>query len=220
MAQYNKVLVFITAFFLSLGVFAQESKTLFWEDLLPQIDTIEDPFEALTLDQMYDLSTIAEFKHAQTQPDFEPSEAQLTEVKQAREQLKLGNVDVDYLFSMREKIAQQRKALATQPNTQALNGKRRIPGYITPLETDGSKVTQFFLVPTAGACIHTPPPPPNQLVLVTFPEGVELPSLETPFWVEGELISELTEQTVNYYDGASDVKSVYQMDASTVELYL
>ena len=48
------------------------------------------------------------------------------------------------------------------------NGKIvRIPGYIVPLETSGSGVTEFILVPYVGACIHVPPPPANQLVFVT-----------------------------------------------------
>ncbi len=50
----------------------------------------------------------------------------------------------------------------------ALNGtKARMSGYMLPLETSGSGVTEFILVPYAGACVHVPPPPPNQLVFVT-----------------------------------------------------
>lgn len=43
----------------------------------------------------------------------------------------------------------------------------RIPGYIVPLDTSGTAVTAFILVPYVGACIHVPPPPANQLVFVT-----------------------------------------------------
>ncbi|MFA0698623.1 DUF3299 domain-containing protein, partial [Vibrio sp. 10N.222.49.C9] len=78
---------------------------------------------------------------------------------------------------------------------------------------------KFFLVPTAGACIHTPPPPPNQIVLVEYPEGIELVSLQTPVWVEGELFNEAAKANVNYSDGASNVETVYQMSAQEVELY-
>jgi uncharacterized protein len=41
-----------------------------------------------------------------------------------------------------------------------------IPGFMVPLEDDADKVTEFLLVPFAGACIHVPPPPPNQMVYV------------------------------------------------------
>ena len=46
----------------------------------------------------------------------------------------------------------------------------RLPGYIVPLEYDGDGVTTFLLVPFVGACVHVPPPPANQLVLVTTEE--------------------------------------------------
>ncbi len=48
-----------------------------------------------------------------------------------------------------------------------LAGKRvSIPGFMVPLEDDLDKVTEFLLVPYSGACIHVPPPPPNQIVYV------------------------------------------------------
>jgi uncharacterized protein len=50
---------------------------------------------------------------------------------------------------------------------RALNGKKvAIPGFMVPLEDDADQVTEFILVPFAGACIHVPPPPPNQMVYV------------------------------------------------------
>ncbi|MGL4829805.1 MAG: DUF3299 domain-containing protein, partial [Vibrio sp.] len=46
-----------------------------------------------------------------------------------------------------------------------LNGSRvKIPGFVIPLEGDDQKVTEFLLVPYFGACIHVPPPPPNQII--------------------------------------------------------
>lgn len=40
-------------------------------------------------------------------------------------------------------------------------------GYMYPLETnEAGEVTVFILVPFVGACLHVPPPPPNQIVLV------------------------------------------------------
>jgi hypothetical protein len=42
-----------------------------------------------------------------------------------------------------------------------------LPGYVVPLDYDGTGTTAFILVPFVGACIHVPPPPANQLVMVT-----------------------------------------------------
>jgi uncharacterized protein len=53
-----------------------------------------------------------------------------------------------------------------------LQGKRvSIPGFMVPLEDDAQEVTEFLLVPYAGACIHVPPPPPNQMVYVKLVRG-------------------------------------------------
>ena len=71
----------------------------------------------------------------------------------------------------------------------ALDGKPiRLGGYPVPLETDSQgRSTLFFLVPYPGACIHVPPPPPNQLVLVRYPQGIELEDIYAPLWVSGTL---------------------------------
>lgn len=50
---------------------------------------------------------------------------------------------------------------------RALNNKLvSVPGFMVPLEDDADQVTEFILVPFAGACIHVPPPPPNQMIYV------------------------------------------------------
>ncbi|MBB3104294.1 DUF3299 domain-containing protein [Azomonas macrocytogenes] len=75
-----------------------------------------------------------------------------------------------------------------------LNGKRiRLAGYPVPLENDAKgRSTAFFLVPYPGACIHVPPPPPNQIVLVRYPKGFALEDIYAPLQVEGRLAIEKT----------------------------
>jgi hypothetical protein len=64
----------------------------------------------------------------------------------------------------------------------------KIPGFIVPLELlAGDKVREFFLVPYFGACIHVPPPPPNQIVYVTLAQPMKLQSIYDPIWVTGVL---------------------------------
>src|SRR5690606_2898882 len=72
---------------------------------------------------------------------------------------------------------------------QAVDGKRvRVPGYMVPLDDSASGVTEFILVPYYGACIHTPPPPPNQMVYVKMNGGRRVDvNLWEPIWIEGEL---------------------------------
>ena len=69
-----------------------------------------------------------------------------------------------------------------------LNGENvKLPGFVVPLDVVGDKVASFLLVPYFGACIHVPPPPPNQIVYVEFEDPVELESMYDPVWVTGKL---------------------------------
>ena len=63
----------------------------------------------------------------------------------------------------------------------------KLPGFVVPLDVAGDLVASFLLVPYFGACIHQPPPPPNQIVYVEFAEPVELTSMYDPVWVTGTL---------------------------------
>jgi uncharacterized protein len=68
------------------------------------------------------------------------------------------------------------------------DGKRvRIPGFIVPLEFEGEGVKTFLLVPYVGACIHVPPPPPNQIIYVESKEAIQVRAAFEPISVTGML---------------------------------
>jgi len=70
----------------------------------------------------------------------------------------------------------------------ALNNKAvAIPGFIVPLEDDVDQVTEFLLVPYAGACIHVPPPPPNQMIYVKLAHSQKTKMTAEPVTVTGHL---------------------------------
>jgi hypothetical protein len=93
-----------------------------------------------------------------------------------------------------------------------LHGKNiRLGGYPVPLEVDAQgRSTLFFLVPYPGACIHVPPPPPNQIVLVRYPKGVLLDDIYAPLWVNGTLKIEAASNSL--------ADSAYTLDARTVRV--
>ncbi|WP_374029866.1 DUF3299 domain-containing protein [Bdellovibrio bacteriovorus] len=69
---------------------------------------------------------------------------------------------------------------------KALNGQAvKIPGFMVPLEDNQRDVVEFLLVPSPQACIHVPPPPPNQMVYVKMRKGTEV--AVGPIWVHGTL---------------------------------
>lgn len=63
----------------------------------------------------------------------------------------------------------------------------RIPGYVVPLELSDERVEEFLLVPTAGACVHTPAPAANQMLLVRIHQQRSPKREEGPVWVYGKL---------------------------------
>jgi hypothetical protein len=85
-----------------------------------------------------------------------------------------------------EALEKMREAWSNAPVEPALNGERiRIPGFVIPLEKSGNKVREFLLVPYFGACIHTPPPPPNQIIHVKAAKPVANMRTMDTMWVSG-----------------------------------
>ncbi|MDU0353737.1 DUF3299 domain-containing protein [Paraglaciecola aquimarina] len=88
----------------------------------------------------------------------------------------------------------------------------RIPGYMVPLVSDEQQnVTEFFIVPYFGACMHMPPPPPNQMIYGKLPKGFKLTELTEAFWFEGTIHIE----TTNNMTGTS----AYAMSIDKIEIY-
>jgi hypothetical protein len=105
------------------------------------------------------------------------------------------------------------QALESTQVVETFNGKSiRLPGFIVPLETDEKqRVTQFFIVPYFGACLHMPPPPPNQIIFVNSAAGIEVTSLYDAFWFEGVLSIDTTDSLLG--------KSAYSMKLNKAYLY-
>ncbi len=110
-------------------------------------------------------------------------------------------------------LKQMRQAWDNAPSNPALDGQSvRIPGYVVPLEETRDGLKEFLLVPYFGACVHSPPPPANQIIHVlpqSVPKGVR--SMD-PVWISGTLVR----GKVDSYMGAA----AYRMDAKTVEPYV
>jgi uncharacterized protein len=91
-----------------------------------------------------------------------------------------------------------------------LDGKRvHIGGYVVPLDFEAAKVKEFLLVPFVGACIHVPPPPPNQIVYVKSAKGFDVRGSFDPVYVTGTL------KVASQYTGLAETG--YSIDAEKVE---
>ncbi|MDC0949101.1 DUF3299 domain-containing protein [Gammaproteobacteria bacterium] len=98
----------------------------------------------------------------------------------------------------------------------------RLPGFIVPTGFNGTDVTEFLLVPYFGACIHTPPPPRNQIVLVKLAEPYTMGSLNEAVWLNGTLsASQSTAQLGEIgYQESLQVDVGYSMDVASIEPYV
>ena len=199
--------------------FATTVRELNWDDLKPVI-VFNDPFEKLTPDQLYYLGIFARIR--QMQENGKPvSESMLQEGDEAKAILEKEQVDIDGLLSKRAEIREMRRKQA-ESVVPELNGKPVVmPGYVLPLEYAGKKVTEFLLVPWVGACIHTPPPPANQIVHVVVDENQasESKGLFEPVSVTGTMFTKRMSRNLFLVDGSSDINIGYTMQASMIEPY-
>lgn len=196
---------------------AEDVRELQWADLV-EVVAFEDPFEALTPSQLSDLSRVARIRGLQVaQRDVDGGLA--GELAQATARLQSDGIDIDGLLARREEVRQLRARRANAV-VDDLDGRYvRLPGYVVPLEFSDSRITEFLLVPWLGACIHTPPPPANQIVHVRFDQGLEIPDDSAPFWVQGRMSVESTRKGLFLVDGSADVDVGYVLRASAVDRY-
>jgi hypothetical protein len=198
---------------------AAEVRELTWDNLIPDGTDFEDPFTALSDYQLYNLSEIALAREQQAAGKT-ISEETMKGVAEAEAQLKSEGVDIDGLLARRAEITEKRRQRAQAVNSK-LNGVAvRMPGFLLPLEYTGKKVTEFLLVPWVGACIHTPPPPPNQIVHVKLTEGYETSGGPfAPVWVNGVMRTESSSPELSLVDGSANIATSYALQATGVEPY-
>jgi len=108
-----------------------------------------------------------------------------------------------------------RSALDESPPVRSMDRQRvMIPGYVVPLEGRPGNWREFLLVPYFGACIHTPPPPANQIVHVVLTEPDLHIQLMSAIWVKGTLRVARSNAAVN-----SVAASSYRLDGTVVGTY-
>ncbi|NOI93335.1 DUF3299 domain-containing protein [Vibrio splendidus] len=188
------------------SLFTQASETISWESLRP----VQNQYQVLSPGNKALLSEIYAYEAVQKTRQLSPME----------------NDGYNQRVVLAEKFGLNVRELLLQRTQQANDivpelsiNDMKLAGFLVPLEMEGLIGKQFILVPTAGACIHTPPPPVNQTILVEFPEGHELQSLYTPVWVTGNIKTGAVDTSIALSDGNQDIETGYVIDASDIELY-
>lgn len=111
-----------------------------------------------------------------------------------------------------EALKKMRKLWDNAPINPLILGQAvRLPGYLVPLEDLPEGLKEFLLVPYFGACVHSPPPPANQIVHVKLDQAVKRFRSMDAVWVTGTLSATKT-------DSHMGVAS-YRLDAKLVSPY-
>jgi hypothetical protein len=196
---------------------ASEYQQLDWKDLIKHVE-FDDPFLALTPEQLTHLSRVASMREAQARGQS-MNEGSQRRAESAIQRLEADEIDIDGLLARRAEIRELREQRALGV-VDDLDGRQvSMPGYALPLEFSGTKLTEFLLVPWAGACIHTPPPPPNQIVYVKSEDGIEIRGRFSPVVVMGEMSVKPASKELFLVDGTANIDVGYSVLASAVEPY-
>ncbi|MEM9236187.1 MAG: DUF3299 domain-containing protein [Verrucomicrobiota bacterium] len=213
-------LVSVLVWVLAQHALAAASLELTWSDLLPKAAAeFDDPFAELSEEQLLDLGMVARIRYLIEAKRVEPDGLDAEEEQRLVEKLEAEGIDVDWIISQRERVARERRKAAERVDEGVAGKEIRIPGYMLPLERKGRKVVRFLLVPWVGACIHTPPPPPNQMIHVEVPEGTEDRGRFAAIWLEGTIRLEPADYDLFLVDGTRSVKVAYTMTTDRILKY-
>lgn len=173
-----------------VGASAVAERELNWPDLIPNSVAFEDPFTDMDRENLEYLGFVARIRGMKAAGNQMSSETP-AEAKELENELVNNGIDVDGPLARHDEIRELRKKQANAVVEDLNATSIKIPGYLLPLEFSSRTVTEFLLVPWVGACIHTPPPPPNQIVHVVLEDGngYESRSIYEPVWVAGELFT-------------------------------
>ena len=218
-SKIRTLLVFLCFMVVGITVHAQV-RDFTWDDLLPkEQESFDDPFAKLTEEQLLDLGMIARIRYLLESEKIGADGADAKEEQKLVARLTEQDIDVDWLLSQRKTVAEQRQKNAEQVDEGISGQQIRIPGYMLPLQREENGVTAFLLVPWVGACIHTPPPPPNQMIHVSIPGGTEDRGRFAPIWLQGQLELKPASYDLYLVDGTRSVNVAYTLAPDSITEY-
>lgn len=198
---------------------AEEYKQIGWSDLQGKIPDYDDPFKKLTKDQLFYLSVYARVKEMQKISPKRVNEGMLKDAKNAEEILKKEGIDIVYLLSQRDAIKKLRTEAASSVNTDLNNSNISMSGFMLSLEFNQGKTNKFLLVPVVGACVHTPPPPINQIIYVETKTPIDAGTRFTAVTINGKIITQKMSNDLFLVDGTDKISSGYIVQTDNVSKF-
>jgi hypothetical protein len=216
----RKLIVILLSLVLALPVTASQVRELNWDDLVPESVAFVDPFEAIDREKLEYLGFVARVRNM-IAAGKQVSQETREEMAEIEAELIRDGIDIDGLLARRDEIRELRRKRGGAVVKELNGASVKMPGFLLPLEFSDRKITEFLLVPWVGACIHTPPPPPNQIVHVVLDKvnAYESRSIYEPVWVAGEMVTQGATKNLFLKDGSSDINISYKLHANFVERY-
>ena len=215
MITCSRCLSLLIGALLTVTAFAEDPREVMWADLVPKSAAFDNPFLKLTQEQLARISEVAAIRDRRERGDKNLSRAEIESEPALVRKLEQTGVDVDGLLAKRKDIIARGRTVNPLLNGQIV----RLPGYLLPLEFSGKQVSEFLLVPWVGACIHTPPPPPNQIVHVKPEKPVAMSGMFEAVLVTGQLTTGAIKKSLSLVDGSADIEVGYSLQATRVEPY-
>lgn len=197
--------------------------TLTWELLVPAMEPLKNPYDTLPPDELAGvlaLNSLNSFPPGPQNSEFASEYATVQqEVADARKQLAGRGVDLYDVYKryMDWVTEVDRRGKLT---VKDLDGKNvAIAGYLLPLDFSEAGAKEFLLVPYVGACIHVPPPPPNQVIYVKVTNPYQVADVFDGVMVKGVMTVGRVSKDLSFMDGSSDVEAGYVLQAEIIEPY-
>jgi hypothetical protein len=205
------------------AAFGEDATQLKWEMLIPSTEPLANFLEEVPLEQQ---EALRDFNYLQGYLVHEAVEQLADQIDEAkrrvdanREKFAKQGVDIDALYERYlDWVGEiERRGTLTE---KKLDGKQvAIAGYLLPLDFNPGGTTEFLLVPYFGACIHEPPPPPNQIVYVKSSAPFALTSLFEGVMITGTMRVQSEKKDLSFVDGSSEVASGYVLEGDSIEPY-
>lgn len=213
MKRFIPIITLFSCFY-AFSCNGSDTRDIQWGDLIPKLPTLESPLAGLSEEQSGFIEWIIYLREFLPEKVTPENQEFYDEMNKALPELKKQGIDVDEIIAQRR---YRNSAVNTELDGQII----RLAGYLLPLDLSGEAATDFLLVPYVGACIHAPPPPPNQIVhaVSASPTPYKINELFKPVSVTGRLKVKSLSKELFLTDGSSDINIGYSMSVEQIEEY-
>jgi ABC-type nickel/cobalt efflux system permease component RcnA len=198
---------------------ASAQSAITWDDLQASKTHLQNPYQHLTVEQTYRLSSLYQLKQWVEENQPKADSFEIRELRRIERSLAAEGLDSAALLTQVEAAEAYWRSQSQITNPELEGQSVQLSGYVLPLGEGKNKpeqVSEFLLVPYVGACIHVPPPPPNQMIYVKPAIAIDDPGLFSPVLATGQIRAQRASYELFRVDGSQTVEVSYQMDLQAI----